>query len=224
MQFAVTLPEAFGMMWTRSVAMATLVGTIACAHAAAQGRSIRGGPVVGMTSATFGGEDSEDSESKVGLVFGGFLSFGIAGNVALETGAFYSQRGAKFTDQGITAKLKLNYIEVPAHLTVRFPGTGTIAPFIGAGPALGFKVGCSVSFSGGGASVSSDCNDIEDELGSDIKGIDFGLSGTAGVDIRNIRIALAYFLGLSSIDGAEEGANVKNRVFTLSVGYGFQLR
>ena len=212
------------MKWTRSVALATLIGAIACTHAAAQTRSIRGGPVLGLTSAGFGGEDAEESESKVGLLFGGFLSFGISGNFSLETGAFYSQRGAKFTDEGITAKLKLNYIEVPAHLTARFPGSGTVTPFVGVGPALGFKVGCSVSFSGGGASVSTDCSEAEDELGSDIKGVDFGLSGTAGVDIRNIRVALAYFLGLSSIDGSEDGANVKNRVFTLSVGYGFQLR
>ena len=76
------------MKWTRSVALATLIGALACTHAAAQARSIRGGPVLGFTSAGFGGEDADGSEAKVGLMFGGFLSVGISGNVSLETGAF----------------------------------------------------------------------------------------------------------------------------------------
>lgn len=212
------------MKWTRSVACAILIGAIAFARAEAQARSIRGGPAVGITSATFGGEGTGDFESKVGLVLGGFLSLGLSRNVALETGAFYSQRGGKASDQGVTGKIKLNYIEVPAHLAIRFPGSGAVTPFIGAGPAFAFKVGCSLSVSGGGATFSSGCDDVEDELGSNVKGIDVGLSGTAGVDIRAFRIALGYFLGLTAIHESVPGLDAKNRVFTLSVGYGFVLR
>ena len=213
------------MKWKRCAGVAVLFGVLAVSSVEAQGRTIRGGVAAGITSATLNGDGAEEvTESKIGLLFGGFLSVGLSRNLALETGAFYSQRGAKLSEGGITAKLKLNYVEVPAHVTLRLPGSGSVTPFVGFGPALGLKVGCSLAFSGGGGSVSTDCNDVEDELGSDLKGVDVGLSGTAGVDVKAFRVAIAYYLGLSSIDGSDDPADVKNRVFSVSVGYGFVLR
>ncbi len=208
---------------TRWAAGAALAAVLAGA-AEAQDRSVRLGILGGATFATFGGDDVEDLDSKVGLTFGGFASFGVSRNLAIETGATFTQRGAKSSSSGVTEKVKLDYVEVPVLLSVRLPGASAVTPFFGAGPAVGFRVGCSFSASGGGTSVGTGCDVVEDALDADLKGTDFGLLGEAGVDVRALRFAIRYYLGLSKIDGASPAIDAKNRAFSFLVGYAFQLR
>lgn len=182
------------------------------------------GVLGGLNLATLGGADADGFESKPGILLGGYASFGITKNFAIETGALYSQRGAKFSDQGVTLKFKLDYVEVPLLLSARFPGEGGVTPFFSGGPAFAFKASCGFSVTGSGTSVGTGCRAVEDELEIGIKSADAGLVGAAGVDVKSLRIALRYFLGLSTIDNVAPTYSIKNQVFSLVVGYGFRLR
>jgi len=211
------------MIAKRSAACMILMSALCVTGVAAQDRVTTVGVLGGVNFATFTGDIIGNAETKVGFDLGGYVSFGISRNFAIETGALYSQRGAKVSEQGVTVKFKVNYIEVPLLLSARFPGQSAVTPFISAGPAVGIKVGCGVSVSGGGATFGSGCQGVEDALDSDLKSTDFGLVGTVGIDVRALRFSLRYFRGLSSIANVEP-ASVKNSVFSFLVGYGFRLR
>ncbi len=192
---------------------------------AAQGKSHVFGLAGGATIATLGGSDVDGAESRVGLAFGGFASFGLSRNLSFETGAMYSMRGAKDTESGVEYTVKLDYIELPLLLSARFPGQSRVVPFLSAGPALAFKVKCGITASGGGTTIGTGCDDLESELGIRIRGTDAGLVGAAGIDVNMFRFAVRYYYGLSSVDDTSpNGADIKNRVVTFLVGYGFRLQ
>jgi hypothetical protein len=210
------------IIWKRITGL-MMVGGLMTTGLSAQDRVTTAGMLGGISFATFSGEDIDGAETKAGLALGGYVSFGMSPRFAIETGALYSQRGAKASDQGFTLKLKVDYIEVPLLLSTRFPGQSSITPFFSAGPAVAVKVGCGVSFSGGGASVDGGCEDAEDELDGGLKSVDAGLVGALGIEVRSFRVMARYYLGMTSIVDGQDGT-IKNRVFSLLVGYGFRLR
>ncbi len=199
-----------------------VLGTLAAGTGRAQDHPITVGVVGGINSATLSGEDTEGSERKIGIALGGYLSFGIHRNLAIETGMLYSQRGAKDTDPGAVLKASIDYLEIPLLLSARMPGEGSVTPFFSAGPALAIKTRC--SFTVNGTAEGSGCSSIEDELNIGLKSTDLGLVGSLGVDIQAFRVALRYFLGLSTIDSDSPSYEIKNNVFTLLAGYSFRVR
>lgn len=113
------------------------------------------------------------------------------------------------------------YLEIPVNAVYRISGF-----YIGAGPYLGFglsgKIESEETFAG---EKNSESEDIKFGSGDDdhLKGTDFGVNFLAGYQLQNnINIGVGYGLGLSNLVPKQvANESVKNRVFSVSIGYSF---
>lgn len=182
----------------------------------------------GLSLSSLAGDDTEDFESSVGLKAGATATFPLSGNVGLQVGAAFAEKGADFEDTDLEGSIAFDYIEVPVMLRLGIPVDGNIAPHVAVGPAIGFLIGCEISESFEGVSFSADCEEAELET----KSIDFGVMANAGVSIAtsdkfSVTVDVAYNLGLSSIlDGPtdEEIPDVTNRAWSFLLGVAFPIK
>jgi hypothetical protein len=133
-------------------------------------------------------------------------------NFLIQPEVLYTQKGAKYDEGGAEATVKLDYVEVPVLFKGRF-GSGGVKPSVFAGPAVGFKVSAKTEFDG------------EEEDIEDVKGTDFGIVFGAGLDLAagpgSFIIDARYTLGLTTLDDSPDPGDVKNGVWSFSVGYTF---
>lgn len=201
-----------------SLAAALATPALLCAQLPVLGRSTpHVGIMAGINSSTFGGSDVDSPDHRTGFLGGLYatLPVGIP-SFALRPELLYSQKGVKNTDQGLSATIKLDYIEVPVLFQVAIPAGPGIRPLVYAGPSFAFKASCRVEASQGGQSLSSGCTnpDADIELGVksfDVGGVvggqlNFGLAGRAvGVGVR-------YTYGFTDLT---DNGSVKNRVLSV---------
>lgn len=152
--------------------------------------------------------DHINSDAKLGLKIGGILDIGFNRMVSLQPGLFYSQKGSKleytdFVNAGnITYRetekfdTRVNYLELPLNLQLRFgrPRTGYF--FIGAGPYVAFAVGAHEEYrfdrrlaDGNRELIDSDRDSYDLEIGDeagedDIKPTDAGMNFNLGFATR----------------------------------------
>lgn len=172
------------------------------------------GPFVGLNFANFGGSSASGQgfTSKTGLTVGAELQHGLAQSLFLRVGALYSMRGAN----NASGNAKLNYIEIPVMLGYTFNMQGSrTRPYVMAGGQFAFKASCTVSGLG----------NCDAALGTKVASTDLGITGGAGVMFPAGRRAHAvvearYLAGLTNlISSAGAGAELKNKGFTVDVGY-----
>lgn len=207
-------------------AMSVLLGVLLCAGAAAAQAPVFGvkGGVNGFTLS--GGDGS--ARSNTGLAVGAFLSAPIGSIWAVEPDILFSQKGAGFTDGGISGSLTLNYLSVPVLLKLGIPlaGVATVRPYLVAGPEVSFKLGCRVEGSSGSVTAGVDCDDSAFGGELDMKSTDFGGVFGAGIGVPAgvalLTLDARYELGLMSI--GKSGGDAKNRGFTFMLGVGLPLR
>jgi len=220
------LPETRRRMPPRFLlaASAALVALVA-AGAPLAGQSVarpapRFGLMAGVSIASLSGDDTEDLDSRTGFVAGGTLTLPLTALVSFQPELLYAQKGAKASESGFSATIKLDYIEVPLLLRVDVPTTGsTVRPHFYAGPAVAFKARCDLEASGSGIDASQSCSDAaaEDD-GEDVKSVDAGLvlGGGLGFDLgrQRLNVGARYNLGLLNI--APEGqATTRTRALTI---------
>lgn len=199
--------------------------SLAAPQASAQG--IKLGVKGGVNIADFGGSDADSlgsTKSKAGFVGGAFAEFMIGDMFAIQPEVLYSQKGIKAEEAGATAKLKLDYIEVPVLFKVNIPIEGSkVRPSVYAGPAVAFKASCKVSGSVGGVDVDVDCDDPLIDL--PVKSTDFGVAFGGGIafDVggAEVGIDVRYTLGLTKIDDDPDPFDIKNRVISIMGTVGF---
>ena len=135
----------------------------------------------------------------------------------------YSQKGATDSEQGISAKMSMDYFEIPVLLKLGIPSQGKASAHFFVGPAVGFKVKCNAEVGYGGATVSASCS--EGDIG--IKSVDFGAMGGVGMDVEassSVVVSLDLFYNFGLVDFPESGGgSLKNRAFTAQAGVGFPL-
>ena len=150
-------------------------------------------------------------DNKIGLVAGVFAGIPIAPSVALEPGVFFVQHGAKITDGTDTARIKLNYLEVPVLLRVAAPIGSGAALRIFAGPAIGFKLSAKVT--GGGE---------DQDISDDTETINYSAVFGAGLQVSNFLFDARYNLGLKDLDKTADSTDTaKTRGFYLMAGLRF---
>ncbi len=191
-----------------------------------QAQENRLGLVGGVSIANFGGDDSGDSDSSLGLSGGAFLSVGVNESWAIRPGVYYVQKGAEGSEGTSEFEFNLDYIEVPVLLEFRVPTTGAMGVHLFGGPAVALEVNCDIEASDGSVSGSVECD--APELGGfiDTKTVDFGLMLGGGIDFAasesvDIVIEGSYNLGLTSIDDSGADADLKNRAFQFHAGVSF---
>ena len=194
----------------------------------------------GLNIATVTGDDIEGFDSKMGFVFGGFITYEVNETFSFQPEVLFSRKGAKFENEYIDDDDKdyeeyekeevswnFNYLEIPVLAKFEIPTEGKIKPNVFLGPALSFCLKASWH-------VDWEYKEYEDgvlvykEKGSYhgdfdvINDIDFGLAFGAGVDFGEITVDARYTMGLSSIadeDEIEGNADAKNSVFSIMLGY-----
>jgi hypothetical protein len=181
---------------------------------------IGGGPKIGVNIANLNGDDAGASEAKWGLNGGAFLNLDINPAVSFQAEILFTQKGARWTDTNpwfgdVEVTAALDYFEFPILLKLSWPVPGRTVPSVMFGPYLATKLSATGTLDVAGVSTSADIDNVE--------GSDYGLVFAAGLDflVGTGRIVLdgRYSLGLTTVD--EAGLDMKNSVFTVTVGYSF---
>jgi outer membrane immunogenic protein len=167
----------------------------------------------GVNSSTLSSDDDLlDVGSLWGAVAGAFIGKNMSDNLSLQLEGLFSQRGAKDNTFGDDAKIRLTYLDVP--LTARFGSTTANNVHFHAftGPQLGIKL----------SSKYTDDADSDVDLDDSVKSWDFGWTVGAGVEMNRVSLDARYTLGLTNIDESDSGSSLKNRTFTVLLGYRFR--
>jgi len=172
---------------------------------------VKGG--VNIAKLSFDDESEQaDVKSLVGAVAGLFLGQQINDNVGWRIESLFSQKGAKNEESGEDAKFKLTYVDVPALLTFGPSGTGDTRFHVFTGPQVSFKTKAKFEFAG-----------QEEDADDEVKGTDFAWVLGAGLEKGRLTADARYALGLSNIaEGADSDDGVKNRVFSVMIGFKFK--
>lgn len=163
-------------------------------------------PMVGINMANI---TNSEADMKLGLNAGAEVMFEAAPKFAVSVGALYSMQGAKYSESGITAKLNLDYINIPV-LANFYVAEGFA---LKAGIQLGFKASAKEKYEGGGVSESED-------LGSAVEGTTFAIPLGFSYDFSDFFIDGRYNLGITNW---AKGGDSKHSVFSVTLGYKFPL-
>jgi hypothetical protein len=199
-------------------ATAILVGLLLTpGSAAAQG--ISGGAKGGVNFANlvFDGDAVDlNLETRIGLVAGGFVTWPITPRFDVQPEALVSVKGASFDEFGVEADVEITYLEIPVLFRYGSPVSSGTSLKLFAGPSLAFKLNAETT--GEFLGISED-QDIDDEVES----VDFGLVIGAGIEAGALTFDGRYTWGLTNInaDPARDDVDVKNRVFSILVGFRF---
>ena len=162
-------------------------------------------------------------KSRMGLVFGGFVTFEISDAFAIQPELLYTMKGGKASEGGEDLVVKLDYLEIPVLAKFNIPTEGSVKPCLFAGPAVALKLSAKYKWTGDGESETGDVS----EIGIDVKGLDLGLVFGAGLkagmgETGGIIVDIRYTLGLQKAAKAGDvDVKIKNGGFSLMVGYSF---
>ena len=200
--------------------------------------SIKMGITGGQNHATFRGDllpaniglNSINLKSKSGIMAGGFMKVTVLGTFALQPELLYSQKGVAFDGRlgsgtearDVEGRLKVSYLEIP--ILGRFEMS--LLPMVSlnfyGGPAFSFKISEGSEFEEAGQVIDTglaETNFFQDRDSGIVLGAGLSLSpaslGLLFIDAR-------YTIGTDPILLNTDPGNpqIKNNVFTLSVGIG----
>lgn len=179
----------------------------------------------GLNLANVNVTPSTSTSGRTALIIGGVADIGFSNNLGMVTGLRYIMKGYSNTFTNIngvsqTDNVKLNFIEFPALLKVRFPLT-EVKPYLIGGPTLGISVSSTVESTAGTQSATSD-------VSSSVESIDFGLFFGAGLDFNvapkiDLFTQGGYSLGLSNILKGNTTTTIKNYGIQLTAGVKFKI-
>jgi Outer membrane protein beta-barrel domain len=176
------------------------------------------GLVGALNVASLGGSDASGLDSKVSFSVGGFVRLPMSPMWSFQPELEYAGKGAKSSDNTGSGSIKLSYLEVPLLFRVAAPSTPAGQLFGEFGPALAFKVDCTVSASSGGVSASTSCANA----GADAKSFDFGGLVGAGYEFpmgsHALSLGVRYNYGFTEVSS---GSDVKNRNLQFVAGLRF---
>lgn len=201
------------MKLTLGLAAALLIsisGTTA--HAQSPSVGVRVG--LNLADLSFSSEaEVNDSKNLTGLVAGLFVTVPVTGIVGFQPEVLFSMQGTRFTEEGETAKIKLDYVQVP--LLGRFKLTSGSPLSVLVGPSLGFRSRAKIEVPGAPT-------DFADEFEDDVERFDVGLVTGLTFDAGRLVVDGRYTWGLTNVakDDTDPGT-AKNRVFSVSAGIRF---
>ncbi|MCP4684842.1 MAG: PorT family protein [bacterium] len=185
---------------------------LACSATAAGNFGVKGGGVL----ANLTGSDIEGGDTKFGFAGGVFMRapIGKSGTMTMQPEVLYVMKGTQEEEQGVTVKLKFDYIEIPILVKFNLSTEGQFRPNLFVGPAVAFKMSSKASAEG----VSVDIDDV--------KALDFGLSFGGGFDLAMasgsaITFDARYTVGLTNVPDVDPSPNVKNSALMFMLGYLF---
>ena len=162
----------------------------------------------------------DDLDSLIGFHGGLVLDISLpALPIGIESGIYYSQKGAEITEGSFTGTGRLNYIEVPVMAKFSFGPPGPISPHFVIGPYAAYNVKAEFEITDGTSTFTEDFSD-------EITDLDFG--GTIGigtdfnVGLTKLNVQARYSRGFVDInDNGFEEDREYNSVFSISAGIMF---
>lgn len=159
----------------------------------------------GVSMAKLTGDVTNDLESNTSFLVGGFADFQ-RGDLTIQPGVYFTRKGMKFSESGAELKNNLDYLQIPVLFKYGAPMGTSSRFYIGAGPAIGFQLGCKFVGSAFGLSASTDCEDFnDDEGGLTTKSTEFSGIGVAGIEFGKFAVGLRADIGLTNVYGASVG-------------------
>jgi hypothetical protein len=170
-----------------------------------------------------------------GFNVGGMVDVGF-GNFSIQPGLFYSTKGTEIQSHPNpyigngpstyivpTATYNLKYIELPVNLIYNIPVSSAIRIPIGVGPYIGYGISANTNTA---YAKIADSFDDSSSSGAHYKNPDIGVNFLGGIEVqKKFLIDVQYSLGLTNISGNNNeypASDIKNRVFSISVGYLFR--
>jgi hypothetical protein len=94
--------------------------------------------------------DGEDlnTDRRTGWMAGGYAEFGVGKRVSIRPELLVTEQGGETSGGGESSSLALRYVQIPVLARVDIGESGSIRPFLMAGPALSLRIGCELKFSG----------------------------------------------------------------------------
>jgi hypothetical protein len=162
---------------------------------------IKGGANIANVNGNFT-DTIADWKSTVGFCGGIFLELNFGRVLTIQPEVLYTMKGA---DAG-TGKLKFDYLEIPILLKLRIP-TGSLHPFVFAGPAFGFNLKAVLD----GVEVN------------DMPTADYSAVLGGGLQLgRSIHLDVRYTMGLQKLEIPDlETIDLKNGVLSATIGLAF---
>jgi hypothetical protein len=146
--------------------------------------------------------------SAIGFIGGGQLDVWFNSMWAFSGQLLYDQKGAALNfSQSIfgttvtgTSTIKRNYIEIPLTIKAQF-GTGSVKPYVFAGPTIGILLSASVhSVANNGTNSSDTTEDAKSSYTSTDFGILFGAGATFAINpTTSLFVEASYDYGLSNV-------------------------
>lgn len=159
------------------------------------------GPKAGVNISNYTGGNIK-SDAMVGYHLGGFLSFGVGKNFAIQPEVLFSTQGAKVENGGQKTDFKVNYVTVPVMLKLRTNG----GFYVEVGPQAGFRTSTDV----GNQTIDNFAKNLDLSVGG---GIGYQSPIGLGVGAR-------YVAGLSKVGdykGTSTSPDFKNSVIQVSL-------
>ena len=191
-----------------------LVGGASAAAAQDVAYGVKAG--VNFATLSYDPDAEADLGTRVGLVVGGFVSMPLGARLSLQPEVLFSQKGQTAEGMGVTAKIKLDYLEVPVLVTYALSRSAGRGFYILAGPSIAFKLSAEASATFGDQEVD------DDDIGDEIEDFDFGVVFGAGMDFGRLTVDGRYTLGFTNLSiDTEDAAKVKNRAISILAGIRF---
>ena len=158
----------------------------------------------------------DSPDSRTGILAGIVVDISLpAVPLGVETGLYYSQKGAESEEMGATMSTNLDYLEVPVLAKLSIGPPGPFTPHILAGPYLAFNINAEDDFEG-------QTTDISDSINSTDFGGVVGVGADFSLGLTTLNAQARYSFGLTSVfDSDMVQDDYKNRAITLSVGIMF---
>lgn len=194
--------------------------------ASANAQKVKFGAKAGFNLANLTG-DFADSSTITGFNAGIFAEIKITDKFAIQPELLFSTQGNKikipvYDNSSVIVyyyegKKNLTYLNLP--VIAKYYIIDKLS--IEAGPQIGLLLGAKVKYSSDRALPTLYTSKSEYDIKNDLKSIDFGLSFGANYDIsKNLYLNFRYNLGLANINNEPMSSlNIKNKIFSLSLGY-----
>ena len=176
---------------------------------------VKGG--VNLANQHIVGDDDSDPGLKMftGLVAGAFVTLPVASWLELQPEALYSVKGSRVDEEGVTASVQIDYLEVPVLARFSKRGAGRNGYYFAGGPFAAFRLRARTRATFSGATEEID-------IGEDVERLDFGLTGGGGVEIGSWVFDGRYTHGLKDIDkDKSDSVKVTSRAVSITAGFRF---
>ena len=174
-------------------------------------QSVKFGAKAGVNFSDITGDDVDSFKGLTSFHVGAVAEFPISDSFSVQPELLYSAQGSDYEEDSFSGSVKADYLNIPV-MAKFYVGEGFS---VEAGPQVGFLM-----------SAKDEYDDGDEDIKDFLKGTDFGVNLGVGYTLDSgLNFGARYNLGLSNVNDSDDldgGAEYKNSVIQVSVGYFFQ--